>query len=751
MPKKLRVTGPRARFIFPCLLGLVWLCSWPHPAGAEGPGIDLVVLIDQSGSMWGHPEYHPTKNDKWDHRIGGTQEIILRLVDDVRGSSRLHRFSVIDFGDEAEVVWSNQVLRHDPADPDAVKREVDAWLSRRVRAREWINTNTPLAMELAGQELRAMGPGETPTGRRRIVLVVTDGRANLPPADRATMRDRVRRQAEELTELGAEIWVLGLNDADYYWLDGDGAFWEAIAGDEDRVRLAERASTSMPQIFYDITDSWLETISSPVDDEYFSPPYRSRLVFRVNFGKPHGAIRIVDPEGFELTPAAGGPGSVPGTYVHFLRRDPQPGAYKVEKEAGHHYVINVEWSPPKLERLAPAGRADLKTETRVVFQARNAEGEPLVELPEYPITPVLLVTPPAGTPREIPVEAVGEGRFEASWTPEEAGVHHFELRGQVHLPDGGELDVFAASTGPQLHEIEVSSERPYWLELEEPFPTRGFQAGLWTKSLPLEIRLVDSQGEKVVDLAARIEEPETWLAVELIDPSGVALGPAIPLKVGEKGRFEATLPLETDRLGPRGLFQLGEIYMRLIAQPDRLGEEHYLNGLRLPQDAEDKRVGGDAMTVGPLPVRRSGWLLALGSIPALLILAAILFYVFTRVFPNLAIQRRDAKKRGKVELKIFDMAADPNGVGARALNVGGRRYFKFDGKVGAMVDGQKVIAERFRVTRLNMPGKARARLEYRWQGEKKSHTTMLVAGNQKSVQGLEEGTSHTVALLTEGS
>src|SRR5258706_8001648 len=74
------------------------------PAGGD-TGIDLVLLIDQSGSMWGYSPDHPEKNDRFNHRIGAAQEIVLRLLSDVEGSPKVHRFSVIDFGDEAEVVW----------------------------------------------------------------------------------------------------------------------------------------------------------------------------------------------------------------------------------------------------------------------------------------------------------------------------------------------------------------------------------------------------------------------------------------------------------------------------------------------------------------------------------------------------------------------------------------------------------------------------------------------------------------------
>ncbi len=737
------------RTLLPGLLAVFLLAAAAAPAHGQSTGLDLVVLIDQSGSMWGHPKDHPAQNDKWGHRFGATQEVILRLLNNVRDDSQVHRFSVIDFGDDAEVAWSKQTLRFDSKDPGALAREVQSQLARRVRGREWGNTNTPRAMELAAKEFSDMAKTEPKTGRRRILLLITDGRANLyPDVDLATMRDRVQQQAEKLRKQGVEIWVIGLNDADPYWLDGDGAFWEEVAGDERRARLAERASTSVPQIFYDLVDEWLEVSGTAVGDEYFCPPYRTQLSLRVNFGKPHGAIRILDPLGVEVPQTAGGAHSRPGTYVHFDLRDPVPGRYEIGKESDRHYVIHAETSPPRLVRLHPAGVADLEVATRIVFQAINGAGEPLAMDPAWPIKPSLTVTPPSGTPFELTVSVEGDGRFEAPWKPEEAGVYQLELSGLVPLPKGSQLDVFAGTDA--VTEIEVSNLRPYWLRLTRPRPEKGLTAAPWDDSTRIELVLIDAEEQVVEDLAARVREPESWLALELIDPSGVVSSP-IALAPESAGTFAATVPLAPDWRGSSGLRRLGTLRLRVEAESGRLGDEHYLNAIRLPSELADRRIDGDPMTVGPIDVLLPWWLVGLPLIPVLGVLGLLLWLLLTRIVPDLLIRRRDAARGGKVELKIFDMVADPTGAGARPLAVSGKRTFKLDGAVAPVVEGKTVTAQRFRVTRLNVPGKARARLEYRWQDDKTTHLTLLTAGSVKPLQGLTQGSARTVALLSEGS
>ena len=97
------------------------------PAGrAAAPpftGLDVVILIDQSGSMWGALPLG-TKNDKWNHRIGQAKNIIYRLAEQVEGTDLVHRVAVVDFGDKASSTFPAPLrLAYDPADPGSALRE----------------------------------------------------------------------------------------------------------------------------------------------------------------------------------------------------------------------------------------------------------------------------------------------------------------------------------------------------------------------------------------------------------------------------------------------------------------------------------------------------------------------------------------------------------------------------------------------------------------------------------------------------
>lgn len=741
------------RFLLLCLL----LCA-PVPLVAQPggyTGIDLVVLIDQSGSMWGYRPDHPELNDKYGHRAGIAQEIVVRLLGDVWRSPLVHRFSVIDFGDETEVVWSNQVLRYDPKDPGALDRHVRSQLSARIRPRTgdgWVNTNTPAAVEQGLQELAKMAAGDPRTGRRKIVLVITDGRANRPPADLRTMRDRVAYQAGRLKDAGAELWAVGLNDSDYYWLDGDGAFWESLTGPR-RARIADRASTTLPSVVGKMVDEWLgrRPPDHEVKDHYLCPPYMSRLSFRVTSSIPHGSVRILDPAGVAIPRTAGGPGSDPGTFALFSVNDPKPGRYRIEKSADRSYVVTPEEVPAGIERLLPAGAADLGAETRIVFRATTAAGRPLAPLSKWPIRASVRITPPSGPAVDLPAESTGEGRFEAVWKPGSAGVYRAELRGLVRLEDGSERDVF--QTGPHAYprDLTVSNRRPFDLELESPRVESGLRLVPWADSASVELSLRDAEGRQVEDLSGPVREPETWLSLVAVDASGVPLAEPVPLVPDSAGTFTARVPVAPDWTDAEGLFRLGSLHLRVAARSDRMKGDAYLKSVRLPDGLEERRVGGDPLSVGPVDLLLPRWLVALVVVPLLVIAGWLGWLVAHRFLSDMVISRQDAARGRRVQLQIYDHLEGPEGSWAMTLPVGGARSFKLDEKVTLPVGDQRLVADRFRVTRLSSPRKPRARIEYRWQGKREKHNADLVAGSQKPLKGLPPEAGRMVVMLSESN
>lgn len=725
------------------LAALIAVLAFPAHAGAA---IDLAVAVDQSGSMWGNPSVHPGKNDPWQHRIGATKNIVYRLIQNAADTGAIHRFSVVEFADEAKVPLSGQVIRADKADPAALDR-VRARLETAVSAKDWGNTNTAAALEAALGELRAMRRSDPPGPRRRVVLLITDGRPVVPGETPDAVRERIRTHASRLATEGVELWVVGLNDADNYWTAGDGTFWEELAG-RNHARLAENASAAMPSIFQDIVDDWLGVRSTVVrGDRYECPPYLRRIVFNVTFGRPRGDVTILDPDNRPVPRSAGGPAVTPGTFALFTVDDPKPGTYTIQRDASRAETIHVEELSAAVERLEPRGESDANVETPLVFLARQASGDPVRAVAEHPIDASISVTDSLGNRADLPATVRPDGRFTASWKPAKTGRYRAILRGLVRLPDGTPYDVFANAAASYSPVIDVGKRQPYALRLTAPEPAKGLRTVPWRSHAELRFDLIEPDGD-AVQPTGLVAQPGTWLAVQSLDAKGAALGAPVPLHADADGQFIATIPVAVAwRKGEGTWAQPGALAFRVAAAPGRLGGDRYLRSVALPSGLEDRRIAGDPLSAGPIDVRLARWLWAVLALLAALLVALLFWTLFARWLPSTFIGRHDHAVGRTVSLRVYDELKDPTGSSAIDFGLNGRRVA--DLPVNLDVDGNFVNADRFRFVREVSERKPRGTLQYRWRGNKRMFSTRLSAGDARSLDGLPGG--NYVALLVEQS
>ncbi|HEX7152283.1 MAG TPA: vWA domain-containing protein [Thermoanaerobaculia bacterium] len=724
-------------------VALLALVAFPQAAA----GIDLVVAVDQSGSMWGNPSVHPGKNDPWQHRIGATKHIVFRLIQNAVDSGEVHRFSVVEFADAAEVALSGQVIRFDKSEPTSADR-IRALLESAVSAKDWGNTNTAAAIDAARGELRNMRRSDPPGPRRRVVLLITDGRPTVPGIDNAELRSRIRSHASSLAAEGVELWVIGLNDADNYWTAGEGTFWEELAG-KKRARLAENASAAMPSIFQDVVDDWLGVRSTVVrGNQYDCPPYLRRIVFNVTFGRPGGDVRIVDPNGNPVPRNAGGPAVTPGTFALFAVDDPKPGMYTIERDSSRAETIHVEELSAAVERLEPRGEGDAGVETPLVFLARKASGDPIQPIAEYPIDASIVVTDALGNRAELPATVRPGGRFAAVWKPAKPGRYNAVLHGLVRRKDGSQYDVFANAGGSYSPLIDVGKRQPYSLRVLAPDPAKGLRTVPWSSEATLQFELVEPDGDAVTKLPGLVVQPDKWLSIQSLDSAGAALGAPVALRPDESGRFNATVPVSVAwRKGEGTWSKVGALSFRVAAIPGGLTGDRYLRSIALPDGLEERRIAGDPLSAGPIDVRLAIWMWAVIALVAAVCLALLGWMLFGRWLPSSWIDKWDRDHRRTISLKVYDELKDPTGSSAVDFGLNGRRVA--DLPLNVDIDGNFVGADRFRFVRELNERRPRGTLQYRWRGSKRTFSTRLSAGDAKSLDGLPGG--NYVAMLIEQS
>lgn len=719
------------------LLGAsLFLASDGRATGTDTTGLDVIILIDQSGSMYGVGS-RGTGNDKHNHRIGQAKNIVYRLAEHVEGTSLVHRVSVIEFGSKADVVFPSQLrLSFDPGDPGRALRETKTVVERYLMPKNLGDTNTPEAVALGKQELEKMEASEALVDRRRVMLILTDGRPDLPGVKTLdVLRSEVNTQIDALKSKGVGIWVIGLNDAQNYWNEGDGEFWEKATG-PGRARLAETSSTSISALVQEIVNEWLGVKGLSIGKEYECPPYLRRIIFNINFGMPRAPIGVTGPKGNAIPLSSGGVSSTPGTFARFIVDDPEPGIYTINQDPSRSYTNFVEPFSPNIKRLTPGAKTSRETEARIVFQATSSSGEPLEILPDWPIKASLLVTSPSGATQEIPATFEGEGKFQAKWKPSDQGLHRVRLKGIVVLKSGAPFDVFGSDAHSYDDRLEVDNSRPYWLQMTSPDPA-GLRVMPWSRSTAVEFSLLDSKKEKVSNLESIVKDPASWLSLQVVDKSGVPLTTPVALIPNSSGSFVASVPVQLNWKNGEGWWMAGGMNLRVIAQPNRIASESFLDSIALPEEFEDKRVSGDPLTVGPIDVNYS----RLIFIPVLLVLIGVPLFLGWRLLPNGLIWWADSRRRRTVELKIYDGNNDPNGDYARRIPATSRHTLNYDRKLTLQVNGQDILARKFRVKRDLAPDVVSATLEYSWQNDAdaRTYTTILIKGKAQRLKGLTSG------------
>ncbi|MDQ3802321.1 MAG: VWA domain-containing protein [Acidobacteriota bacterium] len=731
-----------AAFVMAVLWLLVCGVSPRHGARARGPdltGLDLVILIDQSESMWG-----ARPNDRWNHRVGQAKNIIYRLAEHVAGTAYVHRVSVVDFGDAASLSSpAPLVVRYDPTDPDAAMREARAWAERYVTAKDRTNTNTPAAMALGYDELERMAGRGGLTGRRKLMLLLTDGRPDLGKrgADLEQLRDRIENEISPRLKSGdVGLWVVGLNDSSNYWNEGDGDFWQRVAG-KDRARLAETASTNIATLVQDIVNEWLGVAGIPVGKEYECPPYLRRIIFNVGFSLPRSPVSITDPDGVAVPLSSGGAGSTPGTFARFVVDNPKPGLYKINQDPSRSYTSFVEVFSPDIQRLKPLNRTSMAAEARVVFRVTDAAGRPLEPLKEWPIKASVTVTPPAGAPTEIPAEPTGDGKFESRWKPSALGRHRLRLKGVVTLKGGSAFDVFGSNALAYDENLEVDNLQPYYLEAINPRPASGLRVFPWRKEAILEFALLDPARQRVADPHGVVKDPETWLTLQAVDKSGVALGGPSPLTLTPAGTFAAPLPVSLDWRRGEGWWTPGQLDLRVAARDDRLPADSYLDAIDLPLTSPNRRIGGDPLTVGGIEIRYSWWVLGPLLLLGLAAPALALSWLLRRLVPGLMFWWVDSSRGRRVELKIYDGNDDPAGDFAKRLPLNAGRRFNYDRQISLQVNGDEFVASKFRVMRDWSPDLVSVQIDYAWNSKPREPmpTLRVTKGRPQRLKGLPSG------------
>ncbi|CAM2064782.1 VWFA domain-containing protein [Sulfidibacter corallicola] len=425
-----------------CLAALLF---W-NPSGKAEPGLDLLVAVDQSGSMsrfHGHGKRLPP-NDPSNMRNQMIGMILDHLYNDQRTSRVVHRLCVVGFGDS---VWVSLPFTSVTDRSIARLREV---LEPESLYRDSSETRMMRALRTGTQHFRRL-PGDPE--RVRQMIIITDGRPAF--VGYRDIREKYKAQLADLIQTELEdvaIWVFGLNAAGSDYWDEYGPFWARVTGGH-----AEKLDQSDAESVYSrlcealsiCGDNWLP------GQNRFIPPYLDSVVLNVfKTESDHGVLFYPPNETDPLDETRMEVTRVGPNLETVLIKRPTPGLWKIRKthfgdkvqvRVKQFFVRGALESPHAQQRLRRTER------TRIRYRVIDDLGQPVVEHPDYPLSLQLALVDPDGAVQDrVSMKAAAS---------EDPGL--FETVVPVSLEREGtyRAEILVGALDHQGHPIEIYRDR----------------------------------------------------------------------------------------------------------------------------------------------------------------------------------------------------------------------------------------------------------------------------------------------------
>ncbi|MHC1732910.1 MAG: vWA domain-containing protein [Bacteroidales bacterium] len=385
------------------LLGPVGI-AFPVPvqaaAGADGPScnqVEMIFLIDQSGSMGGDPA-----NDPYDLRFEGPRYAtewmgnLFRVMQNIPGKKPTE-FSValIHFGsDVLPVDFSNDERSQEywltltPKD-EAVWTQMKALLKEKtgknsLGPRKSLGDTNFLRPFVEAARLFSLRSDKRVAGcPKRVVVLLTDGEPDTAD-DRETHLEKVVKvaQANMPANQGYQIFVTGINDPKNpgYW-NTVSKYWAKISTPDEKNNLPGHVLvTQMDALstrLQKIVDSYMDP---PPPFSRVIPPYLQEVDIVLNKRRPDWHLVVADSQGPLNASRTGVQVTGQDGMIETMRiAKPQPGRWQIDTTSGVMDVQVLKYQiPASVRLLSPTGgEAFQYSETQIRFQLVDKDGNPL--------------------------------------------------------------------------------------------------------------------------------------------------------------------------------------------------------------------------------------------------------------------------------------------------------------------------------------------------------------------------------------
>ncbi|SEH05750.1 vWA domain-containing protein [Candidatus Venteria ishoeyi] len=758
------------------LILILILITHTHWAMAAKSGLNVVLIIDQSGSMYGYTDQRTGERIQTDpdgKRIYVVKKLIRYFAQRIQNTPLIHRISILEFGGnykrgpDVNVIVSNCAISYNPGHPQSADQIAAPCITSNLTAKHMNNTNTPEAMRKALEEIKLLSAIEA--GRQLKILLITDGRPDVKGSNGQyrnleDLRSEIRGIDSQLDDLGVDFRVIGLKDKTNYWDEGkyglsDGMFWNKITGKKTNGHYKAAVADShyvLEKRIDDLIDDWLDEAGKfklPCGEtptaEYEMRPYLDAVTFTVDFNK-YGSALKVDYAGKQV--ALIRPATSRDTEARHTIQRPLPGTYhfkgQPDTDNDLFYCVAVTETLPKVKLMTPTVSVRKDEVAKIQFQVTQA-GKEFMDIPSLPVTKHLqaevTATSPSGSVKHFTLAEIkyeNKGIFSIEWMPTEEGRHEFTFQGEISIPGKKTEKFIAENSAKNAGFIEVNPARtPLWLHLERPDTENGLKLThfpLLTRFIPVKLSLYEEDEEVSLEQYV-IGDKNTWLELQVVysDTGRAVTGTeSLPLTVNDEGYLETQIPMHIlpfKTLNGDLWYRPGTVSIKINAIADRTPPQHKLAGIYLPPELVSNRVHGNIMSVSGIQVKTPIWLVLIMSLIPVVLLSILFWLTFWMLIPWLIIRNEDAKRGGKVTLLIYDSIEDSNAVTPlKKFIITGQRLVNLDGQISLMADPKPKVAEychlRRNPTNASSPN---ARLQYRWRDDDKIQTIILSNGQPR--------------------
>lgn len=460
-------------------------------------GVDLLFLVDQSGSMGGAAfgSGNSAGNDPLNLRFESVQYALstLSTYKDTLSEDITLRMAVLNFGDivEPALTWTDIQTSRD-VEWQQLQPQLESQLSASTfGSRNLGNTDFISAIEEAQRQFRLLdaNPDEN---HIRSIIILTDGAPCAPERFTDPNCGRVSDQTQHMQELisltrsafpsdNYRIYTIAVDNNNSFW----GSFesdWQAIVsgrGNAQRVENSTEASSEFLNIMVSLVNEIRAssgesgngnrigenieldplTNTSPIN----VPPYYQRMRVTVFKLQQEAGVVLTTPSGITMSQAS------PQVTVTGLSNaievwtidNPEPGNWQLQSITDSNvtdvvldliqvnYTINIENSLKT--RYVPI---------ELVIELQGSTGDPLPQYtnPAYNLQFDTTYTSPSGTVHTVTFADPINSIYTATIVPEEAGTYDINLRAFANDANGNSFDLINRAPAATFDVGEITAD-----------------------------------------------------------------------------------------------------------------------------------------------------------------------------------------------------------------------------------------------------------------------------------------------------